>query len=93
VAQVEAQFNAFKQEVIEKTWDHPAGCESGKREFLRDLGLQAPKQDARYQVELWVQTSDEDATETELWDVLSDALQDKGYDFNIDSIEFVEYTD
>lgn len=91
VATVQAELEAFKQRVIERTWEHPAGCEGGKREFLEDLGLKAPKQSCRFGVDLSIQTSDEGETEDELWEIIGDALNEKGYEFNIDRVAFEEY--
>jgi hypothetical protein len=59
-AQIEQEFEAFKQQVINATWQHPSGCDSGKREFLRELGLENDPAPGVYEISIQVTIPDND---------------------------------
>lgn len=41
--EIQEEFDAFKQRVIETAWNWEAGCNEGKAEFLEALDLEVPK--------------------------------------------------
>ncbi len=88
--QVQKEFDAFKQLVIEVTMDYDAGCTNGKIDFLDELGLEAPKQMASYCVSLQIPLNYQDDNDAEV--ALRDAL--KGSDIKIQSysMEFIEWS-
>lgn len=80
--QVEEELENLKQRVITATMEHPSGCTSGKRAFLRDVGLSA---DADLEGQ-YVFTVKLDLSEDEI-DSIS---EDHGADF-YNVVEFTSY--
>jgi hypothetical protein len=70
----EKKLEDFKTLVIKETLNWPAGCKSGKIEFLESLGLEAPKNKWRILVEIDASDSEDDLQAHEVSDQILDSI-------------------
>jgi hypothetical protein len=56
----DAEFAAFREQVIDEVRNHPQGCEEGKEEFLQELGLVQEPEPLSFTVTLKVETGAKD---------------------------------